>query len=155
MISRLHHSVLAFCFFVAPSVTAAQSGSVEPGARIRFAIGGTDFLHEATLARIGADSLFLQKCTTCERLTYSRSEVNRLAVFRKSGAGSRAVTGFGIGGLVGLALGGIAMATCHGVGDACDGALVALPFEGLAGGLIGSLAGYLTGYKWLPITGLP
>jgi hypothetical protein len=65
----------------------------------------------------------------------------------------RAISGFGIGGLIGLLAGALTAVGCHG-GDKCDTVLVAIPFGGLAGGLIGSLAGYLSAYSWQPVTTL-
>jgi hypothetical protein len=143
--------VVALLLVSTASWGGAQSGGVKRGDRIRFSIGAPDSLHVAVLDRLTSDSLFLKSCPTCDRLLYSRAEAGRLAVFRKSGGGMRAISGFGIGGLVGLVVAGLAAANCHG-GDRCDGGIVAIPFIGLAGGLVGAIGGYLSGYKWQPIT---
>jgi hypothetical protein len=143
-------SLIALLLVTAASPASAQTGDVARGDRVRFSIGSPDSLYEGVLDRLTPDSLFLESCETCTRLLYSRSEIGRLAVFRKSGGGMRAVTGFGLGGLIGLAIAGFAAASCHG-GDKCDGAIVAIPFFGLAGGLIGAIGGYLSGYKWVPV----
>jgi hypothetical protein len=132
---------------------SAQDLLLHPGARIRFGIDTTRALHVADLGQATRDSLLLRDCQTCSRLSYSRLEVNRLAVFRRVPAGMRMVSGFGFGGVAGLALGLIAARTCHGVGDECDGSIVVVPALGLLGGLVGVLAGYLTAYSWDPVPG--
>jgi hypothetical protein len=147
----MNPGIIALLLLSVASLSSAQAAHVTRGDRVRFSIGPPDSLHEAVLERVTPDSLVLESCGTCARLLYGRSEIGRLAVFRKSGAGMRAVTGFGLGGLVGLGIAGVAVAGCHG-GDKCDGTVVAIPFLGLLGGLIGAVGGYLSGYKWVPVS---
>ena len=138
-------------FFIPFSVTDAQDANVGPGSRIRFRIDSSELAHEATLGLLTRDSLVLHRCVSCDRLRYGRADVSHLEGFYRKPSGSRMLTGFGYGGLAGLALGVIVLKSCHGLGDSCDGAILAVPFGGLLGGLIGVLTGYLTAYEWQPI----
>jgi hypothetical protein len=142
--------ILFMMLFALPTWSAAQSIAVKAGDRIRFSLAGSDSLHDATLARLTTDSLYLESCATCARPLYPRADVRRLAVFRRTGSGSRVVAGFGWGGLIGLGVGAIGAANCHG-GDRCDGSIVAIPVAALGGGLIGSVYGYLSAYRWQPV----
>ena len=139
--------LLVLAFAAASSTAAAQDARLRPGTTIRFATATSDTVHVAELDHATSDSLYLGRCGTCTRLSYSRMEVNRLAVFHPAHRGSRFLTGFGFGGLAGLGLGLLAATSCHG-GDRCDGGIVLIPFGGLLGGLVGGLAGYLTAYSW-------
>ena len=135
------------------SSAAAQDPRLRPGTRIRFGIGTTETLHVAELGQATPDSLVLRQCQSCNRLSYGRVEVNRLAVFSRVPAGMRVVSGFGYGGLVGLGIGLLGASMCHGTGDQCDGGIILVPAVGLLGGLVGALIGYLTAYSWHPIPG--
>ncbi len=147
----LHIFLLLIALGSTSSRAAAQDPRLRPGATIRFGTDTSDALHVGQLALATADSLFLQRCVTCGRLTYSRIEINRLAVFHPAHRGLRFLTGFGYGGLAGLGLGLLAAISCHGIGDECDGGIILIPFGGLLGGLVGGLIGYLTAYSWDPI----
>ena len=146
-----HRFLLVIALGVAASTAKAQDPRLRPGTTIRFSTGTSDRPHIGELARATPDSLFLQSCPTCSSLSYSRIEVNRLAVFRRANRGLRFLTGFGYGGLLGLGAALLGATTCHG-GDKCDGWLVLIPTGGLLGGLVGGLVGYLsTPYSWVPI----
>ena len=147
---RLVFSLWAALLCVVPSAVAAQQRELRAGTRIRFSLGTSDTLHVADVTRLSGDSVFVDRCLTCSRSSYSRAELNQLAMFRPYHPGRRMVTGFGVGGLAGLAL-GVVVATKCGGGYRCEDSALAVPFLGLAGGLIGGLAGYLTGYRWVPI----
>ena len=147
-----HIFLLVIALDMTSSAVAAQDPRLQAGATIRFGTGTSDTLYVGQLARATADSLFLQRCVTCGRLTYSRIEVNRLAVFHPAHRGLRFLSGFGYGGLAGLGLGLLAAKSCHGIGDECDGGILLIPIGGLLGGLVGGLIGYLTANSWDPIT---
>ena len=147
-----HYAFFTGLICTALSTAAAQETMLRSGARIRFRTNDSvqlakDSLHVAQLARLTRDSLIVQRCMTCARLGYARAEVKHLEVFRPSDRGSRFLTGFGVGGLLGLGLGVLGATTCHG-GDKCDGAIFLIPFGGIVGGLIGGMGGYLTAYRW-------
>lgn len=151
-IARMSYGLSLLVALVAAfSPAKAQDARLRPGATIRFSPSGTDTVYVGQLARATPDSILLRRCTNCSRLSYSRSDLNRLAVFHPAHRGSRFLTGFGYGGLIGLGLSVIVARSCHGVGDACDGGIVLIPFGGLLGGLVGGLAGYLTAYTWDPV----
>jgi hypothetical protein len=135
---------------VAFSGSAAQETVVRAGATIRFQIDSTASTHSAEVARLTSDSLFLTDCATCNRLLYSRTEISRLAVLRVESRGDRMIAGLAIGTLVGGGLGYLAAATCKG-GDRCDGAVLAIPFGAIFGGLVGTAAGLFSAYKWTPV----
>jgi len=125
---------------------------IEPGATIRFQIGWDPSFRGGVLTRFTPDSLIVERCPTCQgRLQYTRAELTRLEVSRRIPAGSRVLSGFAIGGIIGFALGYLAAATCKGPGDTCDAGLVTFAFGGLLGSLVGATAGYLTSYKWEPV----
>lgn len=151
-LARMSHGlILLVALGAALSPATAQDPRLRPGATIRFGPSGTDTVYVGQLARATPDSILLRRCTNCSRLSYSRIDVNRLAVFQPAHRGSRFLTGFGYGGLAGLGLGVILAKSCHGIGDECDGGIVLIPFGGLLGGLIGGLIGYLTAYTWDPV----
>ena len=129
----------------------AQESYVKEGATIKFQTDSGQLTHTAQLALLTRDSLFLQRCSTCSRLVYSRVEVSHLAVFHAEGRGDRFLTGWLIGTLAGGGLAYVEASTCTG-GDKCDGGIVLVPAMAILGGLIGGIAGVLSGYKWHPIT---
>ena len=134
-----------------PFVVGAQSTVLRAGSTVRFRIYPTDPPHQATLDSLTADSLILQRCEPCSGLRFARTGISHLELLRDRPAGPRLAAGFGIGGLIGLGLGALAANSCHGIGDTCDGSIVALPLLGILGAMIGTLAGFLTAYKWVPI----
>ncbi len=141
-----------FTFALASQGQAAGRIGVEPGASIRFQIFGDSSFRTGFLSRFTPDSMVVERCPTCYgRLRYGRGELARLDVSKRTDPGSRALTGFAIGGAAGLALGYLSGVNCKG-GDKCDLALLAIPFGGILGGLIGGMAGYLSGFKWQPVT---
>ena len=154
-LKELTRALTVFLVAVAVGLTAsparAQETLLRPGVTVRFAAGTSDTLHVGVLARATPDSLFLDRCLSCDRLSYSRIEVNRLGVLHPAHRGSRFVSGFGLGGLAGLGLGALVAMSCHGPADRCEDSLIIVPFGGLLGGLIGGLAGYLTAYSWDPV----
>lgn len=124
---------------------------IQPGSTVRFQIGGDASYRSGVLSRFTADSLIVERCPTCQgRLLYARSELTRLDVSERMPSGSRVLTGFGVGGLTGLALGALGAAACGG-GYKCEDEILLVPFGGLFGGLVGALIGYLTAYKWVPV----
>jgi len=143
--------LLAVAVGLTSSPAQAQETLLRPGATVRFASGKSDSLRVGVLARATPDSLFLDRCLSCDRLSYSRSEVNRLGVMHPAHRGSRFVAGFGLGGLAGLGLGALGAMSCRGTADKCEGGVFLVPFIALLGGLIGGLAGYLTAYSWDPV----
>jgi hypothetical protein len=131
---------------------AARPVGIEPGATIRFQIGGDNSFRSGVLSRLTGDSLVVERCPTCQgRLLYARSELTRLDVSKRTPAGFRMLGGYAIGAITGLALGVAAAVTCTGGGDKCDGGPVLVAFGGVFGGLVGVLVGYLTAYKWEPV----
>ena len=137
---------------VAPFFLAAQTvPTPASGPKVRFWIVAGGSVHTAQLRDLTADSLILESCATCSTLRYSRAEVNHIEVFRQLPRGMRTLRGYGYGGLIGLVAGAIVAGTCRGIGDTCDGAILAVPIGGIVGGLIGGLVGYLTAYRWDPI----
>src|SRR5437762_4363485 len=137
LIRALHIFLLVIALGSTSSRATAQDPRLRPGAAIRFGTDTSDALHVGQLARATADSLFLQRCVTCGRLTYSRIEINRLAVFHPAHRGLRFLSGFGYGGLAGLGLGVLAAKSCHGLGYECDGRVSSLSLCGCAGRLGG------------------
>jgi hypothetical protein len=144
-------AILTIIMALPLSTSGAQVHQLKRGEKIRFSIGATRELHEARLERFTPDSMILESCATCNRLRFARREAYDLEVFRRKSARSRAVTGFGIGGLFGLAAAGIRGLSCHGTADKCEDWFFALPFFGLIGGFVGSIVGYLGAGAWQPI----
>jgi hypothetical protein len=129
----------------------AQEARLAPGARIRFRIGTSDTLHVAELSRGSADSLILQSCQTCSRLSYVRTEVNQLAVFRPLNRGDRIIVGLGIGAAIGAGIGYLSSRNCR-TYERCDLAFLAVPVDAILGGIFGGMAGFISAYRWDPIT---
>jgi hypothetical protein len=144
------HLISAILFCTALSSTGAQESYVKEGATIRFQTDSGHYTHTGQLAVLTIDSLFLQRCATCFRLTYSRTEVSHLAVLRPEARGDRFLAGLLIGALAGGGLGYIAASTCGG-GEKCDLAGLAIPFGAIVGGLFGGVAGVLSAYRWQPV----
>jgi hypothetical protein len=144
-------SIALSVLLLAPIPAGGQSVLLPPGSTVRFRIHPADPPHQATLETLTADSLILQRCETCTGLRFARTQVSHLELLRDRPAGPRLAAGFGIGGLIGLGLGALAANSCHGIGDTCDGSVLAVPLLGILGAMIGALAGFLTAYKWVPI----
>lgn len=145
-------AAIQLCGYSAGAQSSTQPVGIESGASIRFQIFGDSLFRSGFLSRFTQDSLIVERCPTCYgRLAYGRTELTRLDVSRRLPGGSRALSGFAIGGAAGLGLGYISTVNCKG-GDKCDGAIVAIPFLGILGGLIGAAAGYLSAYKWEPVS---
>lgn len=144
------HLMSAILFCTAFSSTGAQQSYVKEGATIRFQTDSSQYTHTGQLAHLTSDSLFLQRCVTCVRLTYSRTEVSHLAVLRPEGRGTRFLAGLLIGSLVGGGLGYLSASNCGG-GEKCDLAGLAVPFGAIFGGLFGGAVGVFSAYKWQPI----
>ena len=132
------------------SPVGAQESIVKTGASIRIRPVGDERFHAGQLERVTGDSVFLERCPDCNRLAYGRTDVANLDVYQPYNRGNRTLTGIGLGGLLGIGLGFLSAATCHG-GDKCDASVVAIPFGGIAGMLIGGIVGYATAYKWHPV----
>jgi hypothetical protein len=146
------YAIAATLLCIAASTSAGQDTRLRPGATIRFNTDTTARPHIGELARATPDSLLLQRCPTCARLGYSLAEVDRLAVFRRVGRGTRFITGYGLGGLIGLGVGALIANACNGIGDECDGTLIIVPAAGVLGGLVVGLIHYWsTPYTWDPI----
>lgn len=133
------------------SSVGAQETVLRSGDRVRFRVDMRDSLSYGKLARFTTDSLILERCFTCVSLTYGRSHVNDLAVFRASHRGDRFVTGLLLGGLVGGGLGVLVAKSCGGTVDACELSVLAIPFGAIAGAFFGSAIGFMTGYRWVPV----
>lgn len=129
----------------------AQTEGVDPGDKVRFLTPLSESFHVATVARITTDTLFLESCTTCERLVYARAEVNHLDVFRIRERGDRALIGTLIGAVVGGVIGLFISKSCRGYVDACELSVLAIPGGALLGGFFGGIAGFLSGYTWQPV----
>ena len=131
---------------------ATNPVGIQPGSTVRFQIGGDIAYRSGVLSRFTADSLIVERCPTCQgRLLYGRGELTRLDVSERIPSGSRVLSGFAIGGIVGFALGYLLASTCKGIGDQCDAGIVVFAGGGLLGSLIGATAGYLSSYKWKPV----
>jgi len=137
------------------SGAAAQESVLRQGSLIRFRVPPQDSLHIADLDRLTADSLVLERCETCSRLRFSRAEVAHLEVFGPVNRGDRFLAGLGLGALIGGGLGYLNVATCKGYADACELAVLAVPFGAIAGGILGAGFGFMTGYRWKPVTAEP
>lgn len=146
---------LVIFVFGAFSGAAAQENGPRRGALIRFRVPPQEALHVADLGRITADSLILERCATCDRLLFSRAEVDQLAVFVTTNRGDRLIAGLGLGALAGGALGYLSAATCKGNADACELSILAVPFGAIAGAFLGAGIGFMTGYKWKPVAAGP
>jgi len=150
-----HALLLIISFFGASSGAAAQETGPREGALIRFRVPPQQAWHVADLARLTADSLVVERCPSCDRLQFSRPDVEHIEVSVPVNRGGRLMAGLGIGTLIGGGLGYISARTCKGTADACDLAVLAVPFGAIAGGVIGAAAGFLSGYKWEPVTAPP
>jgi hypothetical protein len=141
-----------FLIFALARTMHAQTSGVEPGDRVRFLTPSSKTFNIATVARLTLDSLALQSCPSCVRLVYPRSEVTHLDVYRVSNRGGRALTGLGLGALIGGVLGYVSARSCSGGADRCELSGLAIPAGALLGGIFGAITGFLTGYSWQPVT---
>ena len=129
-----------------------DSVPIEPGSLVRFQVGTRATLLSGFVTELTSDSLGVERCPACwGRLRYARADLTRLDVRRQQPASSRVLGGFALGGIAGFGLGFLSATTCKG-GDRCDGAVVAIPFLAIFGGLFGATVGYLTSYKWQPVS---
>ncbi|HJP60129.1 MAG TPA: hypothetical protein VJ865_09015 [Gemmatimonadaceae bacterium] len=117
---------------------------------MRFRTASGDSSRMGRLATLTADSLVLATCGNCDRLLYSRTEINALEVMHPTRAGDRVVSGVLVGGAAGGGLGWLSARTCGG-GDRCDLSGLAIPFGAIAGAVIGAFVGYITAYEWEPL----
>jgi len=136
----------------AVSGVGAQEAVLRPGDKVRFHTDARQAFYFGELGRLTSDSLIMERCESCVSLSYGRSYVHDLAVFRISNRGDRFLTGLFIGGLVGGGLGAISANSCKGTADVCELSGLAIPFGAIAGALVGSAIGFMTGYRWVPIT---
>ena len=149
---RLRRLPVVVVFLLLAKAVSAQTDGVNPGDKVRFRLGQSESFHVATVARLTADSLSLESCTTCMRLGYARPEVNHLDVFRVRGdRGDRTLIGMLLGAVIGGGIGYLMSRTCTGYVDACELSLLAIPAGGILGGIFGGVAGFLTGYTWQPV----
>ena len=146
---------LAVALVLLANAAGAQTDGVEPGDRVRFRVGQSESFHVATVARLTADSLSLESCTTCMRLAYGRDEVNHLHVFRIRDRGGRALLGVLLGAAAGGVIGLFISRSCRGYVDACELSVLAIPGGALLGGILGGIVGFLTGYTWQPVATRP
>jgi hypothetical protein len=150
--SRLLRLPLVFVLLLLARVVGAQTDGVEPGDKVRFRTAQSESFHVATVARITADSLFLESCSTCLRPDYARAELSHLDVFRIKDRGDRTLLGLLIGAAAGGFIGFFVSKTCRGGADACELSVLAIPGGALLGGIFGSIAGVLSGYRWEPVS---
>jgi hypothetical protein len=148
---RLRRSPVVVLLLLVAATVGAQTDGVNPGDRVRFRTGPTEPFHVAIVARLTADSLSLESCTTCMRLDYARAEVNRLEVFRIRDRGNRTLIGMLVGALTGGVIGYFMSRACTGGAEACELSVLAVPAGALLGGIFGGIAGFLTGYNWQPV----
>ena len=146
---------LVVALLLVANAAGAQTDGVERGDRVRFRVGQSESFHVATVARLTADSLSLETCTTCMRLAYARDEINHFDVFRIRDRGDRTLIGMLLGAVIGGGIGYLISRTCTGYVDACELSLLAIPAGGLLGGIVGGVAGFLTGYTWQPVATRP
>ena len=144
------HVILAAVLCIAFSSVGGQEWEPQPGANIRFRIGPSDSLHVAQLGLLTRDSLALERCLTCNRLRYTRAEINDLAVFRPVNRGDRLIGGFAIGAVIGAGLGYLSARSCR-TYERCDLAALNLPLGAISGGLLGMAIGLISAYRWEPV----
>jgi hypothetical protein len=130
---------------VAPSTIA-------PGATIRFVVGTDSRLIVGHLSNLTADSLIIERCTTCDRLRYGTREISRLEVLRGSSRGRHFAVGLLFGAFAGLIAAVFENAqACH--TDVCGLRMLDFfalpPFGALIGGIIG--VSLPTGERWEPV----
>jgi hypothetical protein len=148
---RLRRLPVVVVLLLLANAVNAQTDGVDPGDKVRFRTAPSESFHGATVARITKDSLFLESCTTCERLVYARADVNHLDVFRIRDRGDRALLGILIGAVAGGVIGLFISKSCRGNVDACELSVLAIPGGALLGGFFGGIAGFLSGYSWQPV----
>ena len=144
------HVISAAVLCIAFSAVGGQEQEPQPGAQIRFRIGARDSLHVAQLGLLTRDSLALERCLTCNRLRYSRAEINDLAVFRPVNRGDRFIGGLAIGAVIGGGLGYLSSRGCR-TYEKCDLAALAVPLGAIFGGLFGGVIGFIGAYRWEPV----
>lgn len=142
--------ICAALLCIAFSAAGGQEQEPRPGANIRFRVGMSDSLHVAQLGLLTRDSLALERCSTCNRLRYSRAEINDLAVFRPVNRGDRFIGGLAIGAVIGAGLGYLSSRSCR-TYERCDLAALAIPMGAIFGGLFGGVTGFISAYRWEPV----
>jgi len=135
-----------------PVGRAVAPSTIAPGATIRFVVGTDSRLIVGHLSNLTADSLFVDRCTNCDRLRYGTREISRLEVLRGSSRGRHFAVGLLFGAFAGLIAAVFENAQpCH--TDVCDLRLLAFyfdpPFFALIGGIIG--IALPTGQRWEPV----
>ena len=143
-------TLLACLIVPARSPASAQKTIVKQGATVRLRPVGDERFHSAQIHRITRDSVVLERCLDCNRLSYRRNEVAKLDVFQPYAQSSRTFKGICLGTTIGGGLGYLAATSCSG-GDRCDLAALAVPFGAITGALIGGVAGFVSAYRWQPV----
>jgi hypothetical protein len=135
-----------------PVGRSVAPSTIAPGATIRFVVGTDGRLVVGHLSNLAADSLIIDRCTSCDRLRYSTREISRLEVLRGSSRGKHFAVGLLFGAFAGLIAAVLVDAqSCH--SDGCGlgvGAFLIGPPEGA---LIGGIIGFAlpAGQRWEPV----
>jgi hypothetical protein len=146
-------SVSGYCaivavLFTAPNIGAQDTLVARPGASVRIYLAPPADIWKGTVERVGADSVFLRACSTCEIETFRRDAANRLEL--NAGPGGHPFMGAALGLFAGAAIGALTVARC-GQGKQLSGGpgcgIAVAPIT-VAGGFLGLLAGSVIG-NWL------